>query len=170
MEFTPAPYSPPPSPTADDIQNFEPDPPGLPLPSPGPPEDIPEQPHTPLQPLDRAETPPNPPPTQNCARRIAYDRRLPPAIDIDELSRVTVIPKLRHNMEYVSLLRNASLEDPIAKMTPAQLNRLRNPPPCLGLLRMDGSWIGWRVRHTPNGGVSISTQISIGRARKKRSY
>lgn len=128
MEFTPAPYSPPPSPTADDIQNFEPDPPGLPLPSPGPPEDIPEQPHTPLQPLDRAETPPNPPPTQNCARRIAYDRRLPPAIDIDELSRVTVIPKLRHNMEYVSLLRNASLEDPIAKMTPAQLNRLRNPP------------------------------------------
>ena len=39
-----------------------------------------------------------------------------------------VLPKIRGPLEFVNHVRNASLEDPIAKATPAILERLWNPP------------------------------------------
>lgn len=62
------------------------------------------------------------------ARRIAYNRRRPPNVDLEELSRVTVLPKLQQTMAFITAIRNASFEDPMAKMMNAMLTRLRNPP------------------------------------------
>ncbi|KAG2337362.1 hypothetical protein BDR05DRAFT_895382 [Suillus weaverae] len=41
---------------------------------------------------------------------------------------MAVLPKMKETMEYILALRNASLEDPIAKLDDAALERLRNPP------------------------------------------
>lgn len=75
------------------------------------------------------ERSPSPPAGANepHARRIAYNRRRPPNVDLEELSRVTVLPKLQQTMAFIIAIRNASFEDPMAKMTNAMLTRLRNP-------------------------------------------
>ncbi|KAG2348889.1 hypothetical protein BDR05DRAFT_973113 [Suillus weaverae] len=41
---------------------------------------------------------------------------------------MAVLPKMKETMEYILALRNASLEDPIAKLDDTALERLRNPP------------------------------------------
>ncbi|KAF8444064.1 hypothetical protein L210DRAFT_3338469, partial [Boletus edulis BED1] len=64
----------------------------------------------------------------NRARQIPHERRRPPIVDLDALSQDTVIARLRHTMEFVNVLRNASLDDPIAKMSGPMLARIRDPP------------------------------------------
>jgi hypothetical protein len=49
-------------------------------------------------------------------------------IDLEELAQIAVLPKIKENMEYILLLKNASPQDPIAKMSDDALARLRNPP------------------------------------------
>ena len=72
------------------------------------------------------ERSPSPPAGANepHARCIAYNRRRPPNVDLEELSRVTVLPKLQQTMAFIIAIRNASFEDPMAKMTNAMLTRL----------------------------------------------
>jgi hypothetical protein len=38
------------------------------------------------------------------------------------------LPKLREMMDYLFLIKNASFDDPIAKMMQETLRRIRNPP------------------------------------------
>ena len=77
---------------------------------------------------ERPPGPQNPPPPQERPHRIVYNRRRPPLVDLDELSQVVVLPKLRHSVQFIEILKNASLDDLFAKMTSAMLERLRNPP------------------------------------------
>ncbi|KIJ57914.1 hypothetical protein HYDPIDRAFT_184253 [Hydnomerulius pinastri MD-312] len=69
----------------------------------------------------------NRPPAQNDAP-IVYDRRRPPPFDLHELSQMIVLPKLQEAMDFVWVVRNATLDDPIAKLSADALQRLRNPP------------------------------------------
>lgn len=62
------------------------------------------------------------------AWNILYDRRQPPVIDLEVLSHLVSLPKLRKTLEFINHLRNASFEDPIAKIMPTMLERLWNPP------------------------------------------
>ena len=72
------------------------------------------------------ECSPSPPAGANepHARRIAYNQRCPPDVDLEELSQVTMLPKLQQTMAFIIAIRNASFEDPMAKMTNAMLTRL----------------------------------------------
>ncbi|KAF8121389.1 hypothetical protein EV363DRAFT_1101070, partial [Boletus edulis] len=71
---------------------------------------------------------PNVPVVVRQPRRIVYNRRRPPELDLEQLLATTTLPKLQETMEYILLIKNASLDDPIAKMTPETLMRIRNPP------------------------------------------
>ena len=49
-------------------------------------------------------------------------------VNIDELSGITTLPKLQQAMAFITTVRNASFQDPIAKTTDTMLTRLRDPP------------------------------------------
>lgn len=112
-------------------------------------------------PVDERDDPADPPgqlaqdpvqqPAQNAPAqpRIDYNRRLPPVINLDNLSQVTSLPKLQQALKFISVVRDATFEDPIAKMTDTMLNRLRNPPQAP--IQIDNSG----VRH------SISTYLAL---------
>jgi len=51
-----------------------------------------------------------------------------PNIDVEALSQMAVLPKIKETMDYILALQNASLEDPIAKLDDTALERLCNPP------------------------------------------
>ncbi|KIK93745.1 hypothetical protein PAXRUDRAFT_12456 [Paxillus rubicundulus Ve08.2h10] len=59
---------------------------------------------------------------------ITYDRRRPPPLDLQALSDLIILPKLREAMDFVWVVRNATLDDPIAKLSADTLQQLRNPP------------------------------------------
>ncbi|KAG1832623.1 hypothetical protein DFJ58DRAFT_736281 [Suillus subalutaceus] len=52
----------------------------------------------------------------------------PPGIDIDELEQLSRLPKFHQAFSFIQALRAASLDDPVAKLTPEALEKLRNPP------------------------------------------
>ncbi|KAG2755623.1 hypothetical protein P692DRAFT_201860280 [Suillus brevipes Sb2] len=52
----------------------------------------------------------------------------PPDLDIDELEGLAQLPKQREALAFIQALRAASLDDPVAKLTPEALEKLRNPP------------------------------------------
>ena len=112
-------------------------------------ENHPEPPNDRLPSPDRALPAVYPQRRHGEARNIIYDRRQPPVIDLEALSHLAVLPKLRETLEFVNHVRNASLEDPIAKFTPAMLERLRNPPEAPIQLNDPG------IRH------SISTYLAL---------
>jgi hypothetical protein len=60
--------------------------------------------------------------------QFVLQRQPRPNIDVEALAQMAVLPKMKEMMEYILALRNASLEDPIAKLDDAALERLRNPP------------------------------------------
>ncbi|KAJ8580047.1 hypothetical protein M405DRAFT_855068 [Rhizopogon salebrosus TDB-379] len=55
-------------------------------------------------------------------------RRQRPQFDVEALARSAVLPMITETMEFVLALKQASLEDPCAKMSDDALERLRNPP------------------------------------------
>ncbi|KAG1859452.1 hypothetical protein C8R48DRAFT_673988 [Suillus tomentosus] len=87
---------------------------GLPVPlnePPIPPNEPPIPPNKPPIPPNKPPVPPNKPP-------------IPP----NALAGIAKLPKIKETMEYILALKNASLEDPIAKLGDDALERLRNPP------------------------------------------
>ncbi|KAG2057109.1 hypothetical protein BDR06DRAFT_218672 [Suillus hirtellus] len=49
-------------------------------------------------------------------------------IDVEALTQMTVLPKMKETVGHILTLKNASLEDPIVKSDNAALERLCNPP------------------------------------------
>ena len=78
--------------------------------------------------LDDQEAAPGPPPVREGLPRIEYNRRLPPPINLVELSRITVLLKLQQHLAFITIVQDASLLDPIAKMTKMMLTHLQSPP------------------------------------------
>ena len=70
--------------------------------------------------------PPPPPPPENC--RITYQRCTRPQINIQHLHECDAIPKLKETVAFVFALSTATLADPVAKLSPQALERLRDPP------------------------------------------
>ncbi|KAG1726307.1 hypothetical protein EDB19DRAFT_2028426 [Suillus lakei] len=115
---TPDPPSPrtpnPPSPRT-------PDPPPPRTPDPPPPRTPdPPPPRTPDPPPPRTPDPPSP-------RTPDPPRPLHHVFNVDQLERAAVLPKHTDAIAFVKLLREASLDDPVAKLDDAALTRLRNP-------------------------------------------
>ncbi|KIK25335.1 hypothetical protein PISMIDRAFT_9691 [Pisolithus microcarpus 441] len=80
-------------------------------------------------PPDMPDAPPTPPDrTHQTPLNISYQRRARPHINIQDLSQRIVLPKLQETMCFVMALASTSLEDPVAKLSPLALERLRNPP------------------------------------------
>ena len=52
----------------------------------------------------------------------------PPQINIQHLRKYVVIPKLKETIEFVFALSTATLEDPVAKLSPQALEHLQDPP------------------------------------------
>jgi len=52
----------------------------------------------------------------------------PPQINIQHLREYVVIPKLKETIEFVFALSTATLEDPVAKLSPQALEHLQDPP------------------------------------------
>ncbi|KAI6007028.1 hypothetical protein EDD15DRAFT_2394684 [Pisolithus albus] len=114
----PPPPSPSQSPPQDETDACSPP---LPLPAlHSPPRDETET-CSPLPPPSRLEQAPP-------AMSIMYQRRVRPQINIQDLSRHVVLPKLQETMVFVSALSSATLEDAVTKLSPPALERLRNPP------------------------------------------
>ena len=76
--------------------------------------------------MDNRSPTPQPHPDANNRGRphVEYDRRLPPPIDLDQLSRNTALVGLRDTPDFITIVRNASLEDPIARSTEVTLAQL----------------------------------------------
>lgn len=106
-------------------------------------------------PPEQLERPSSPQGEQNHHWHIVYNRWRPLHIDIDELTHAAVLPKLVQNMQFVSLLKNASLGDPIAQMLSAMLTRIRNLSE--GLIELDNPG----VQH------SIQTYLALEHASQK---
>ena len=70
--------------------------------------------------------PPPPPPPEN--RRITYQQRTRPQINIQHLHECDAIPKLKETVAFVFALSTATLADPVAKLSLQALERLRDPP------------------------------------------
>lgn len=51
-----------------------------------------------------------------------------PNIDVEVLAQMAILSKIKETINYILALRNVSLEDPIAKLDDATLERLCNPP------------------------------------------
>lgn len=86
---------------------------------------------SPVPPPRHEDREPTPDPEQDHHHprpHIDYDRRLPPLIQLDRLSETAVLPSFKETLAFISIIRNASLEDPIARYTDAMLARIRNPP------------------------------------------
>ncbi|KIK81204.1 hypothetical protein PAXRUDRAFT_156654 [Paxillus rubicundulus Ve08.2h10] len=142
-----------PSPPPQDPPGGSPPPPPPPSPPPLSPPHSPHHPPSPppenpsphrSHPLpDRQLSPPpnpNPPPNPPQIRQhILYNQRQPPPFDLEALVQAMVLPKLRKIMDYVLLVKNAALEDPIAQMDDDMLGRIWNPPQ--GPLQIDSPGI-----------------------------
>ncbi|KAG2082732.1 uncharacterized protein F5147DRAFT_748992 [Suillus discolor] len=59
---------------------------------------------------------------------INFEHRRKPNVDVEHLAQSAVFPKIKDAMEFILLLKNASLDDPISKLLDDALDRLRNPP------------------------------------------
>ncbi|KAG2076100.1 hypothetical protein BDR04DRAFT_1133197 [Suillus decipiens] len=59
---------------------------------------------------------------------IKFECRQPLNINIEALAQLAVLLKIQETFEFILALKNASLEDPVAKMNDEALERLRNPP------------------------------------------
>jgi hypothetical protein len=59
---------------------------------------------------------------------IKFKHRQPLNINIEALAQLAVLPKIQETFEFILALKNASLEDPVAKMNDEVLERLWNPP------------------------------------------
>jgi hypothetical protein len=120
----PAPPNEPPIP-----DDYPPLPPNDPAPPNEPP--IPNN-YPPLPPDDPAQPPvPDDDPPEGDGHQPQYQFILPrrprPNIDVEALVEIAVLPKIKDAMEYILALKNATLEDPIAKLNDEALDRLRNP-------------------------------------------
>jgi hypothetical protein len=80
---------------------------------------------------------------------IIFERRTRPDIDLDTLAQSAILPKIQEAMSFVLGLKNASLDDPVAKMSDEALDRLRNPPQTPLRIESPG------IRH------SISTYLAL---------
>ncbi|KAG2745631.1 hypothetical protein P692DRAFT_20741214 [Suillus brevipes Sb2] len=73
--------------------------------------------------------PPNPPnPPNEPQYQYVLQRQPQPNIDVDAMAELAKLPKIKETMEYILALKNATLEDPMAKLGDDALERLRNPP------------------------------------------
>ncbi|KAJ8579853.1 hypothetical protein M405DRAFT_718263, partial [Rhizopogon salebrosus TDB-379] len=70
-------------------------------------------------------------------------------IDLDTLAQSAILPKIQEAMSFVLGLKNASVDDPVAKMSDEALDRLRNPPQTPLRIESPG------IRH------SISTYLAL---------
>ncbi|KAJ8589580.1 hypothetical protein M405DRAFT_899515, partial [Rhizopogon salebrosus TDB-379] len=70
-------------------------------------------------------------------------------INIEALAQMAVLPKIQETMEFILALKNATLEDPVARMSDEALERLRNPPQVTLEINNPG------IRH------SISTYLAL---------
>ncbi|KIO09934.1 hypothetical protein M404DRAFT_930908, partial [Pisolithus tinctorius Marx 270] len=59
---------------------------------------------------------------------ILYERRPRPTIDLSELQEKAVLRVLKDTLHFITALSQATLEDPIVKLSTESLIRLRNPP------------------------------------------
>ncbi|KAF8439495.1 hypothetical protein L210DRAFT_868671, partial [Boletus edulis BED1] len=82
---------------------------------------------------------PNVPVVVQQPRSIVYNCRCPPELDLEQLLATSTLPKLQETMEYILLIKNASLDDLIAKMTPETLMRIWNPPQRLIVIESAGA-------------------------------
>ena len=57
-----------------------------------------------------------------------YQRRTRPQINIQHLRECVIIPKLKETLDFVFALSTATLADPVTKLSPQALERLRDPP------------------------------------------
>ena len=57
-----------------------------------------------------------------------YQQRTHPQINIQHLHECVIIPKLKETLDFVFALSTATLADPVAKLSPQALERLRDPP------------------------------------------
>ncbi|KAI6095854.1 WD40-repeat-containing domain protein [Pisolithus sp. B1] len=87
----------------------------------------PSSPHC-SSPPDRPDVPPPPDRTHETLLDIPYQWRARPQINIQDLSQHIILPKLQETMSFILALASATLEDPVAKLSPSALDRLRNPP------------------------------------------
>ncbi|KAG1866996.1 hypothetical protein C8R48DRAFT_599867, partial [Suillus tomentosus] len=79
-------------------------------------------------PLPPDHDPPLPPDHEPPPIELILARRPRPNIDVDNLAQRAVLQKMKDSMEFVLALKNASLDDPLAKLSDDALDRLRNPP------------------------------------------
>ncbi|KIK23570.1 hypothetical protein PISMIDRAFT_10878 [Pisolithus microcarpus 441] len=104
-----------------------------PLPSDNPDARLPSLPPNRMDQAPRGESdaclPPPPPDRMDRAPpKIMYQCRVRPHINIQDLSRRIVLPKLQETMSFILALASATLDDPVTKLSPLALDRLRNPP------------------------------------------
>ncbi|KAG1823586.1 uncharacterized protein BJ212DRAFT_1476454 [Suillus subaureus] len=121
------------------------EPPVPPNEPPIPPNEPPVPPNEPPVPLNKPPIPPNEPPTplneppippnipaEVNGHQLQYQFILQchprPNIDMEALAGIAKLPKIKETMEYILALKNASLEDLIAKLGDDALERLCNPP------------------------------------------
>ncbi|KIK79378.1 hypothetical protein PAXRUDRAFT_161431 [Paxillus rubicundulus Ve08.2h10] len=99
-------------------------PPRLPMPPPSPPQLPVPPPSPPQQPIP----PPSPPRLPGANINIIYECRPCLDIDLDELERSATFRPMSDTLSFIWALRNASITDPVAKLSDEGLNRLHNPP------------------------------------------
>ncbi|KAF8834753.1 hypothetical protein BDN67DRAFT_1016184 [Paxillus ammoniavirescens] len=59
---------------------------------------------------------------------VGFKRRKPLELDIDELFDSAILPHIQQELEFVMMIRDASLDNPINKISAEGVQRLRNPP------------------------------------------
>ncbi|KAG0701436.1 hypothetical protein DFH29DRAFT_990075 [Suillus ampliporus] len=59
---------------------------------------------------------------------IDMHHRQPPNINIEALAEIAILPKIKDTFTFILALKNASSEDPVARMNDEALERLWNPP------------------------------------------
>ncbi|EIW73862.1 hypothetical protein CONPUDRAFT_53544 [Coniophora puteana RWD-64-598 SS2] len=59
---------------------------------------------------------------------VLQEARVYPQVDVDELIRLARNQKSKNALGFIKRIANASLDDPVSKLTPETIERLRNPP------------------------------------------
>ncbi|KAI6143430.1 hypothetical protein BKA82DRAFT_4360024 [Pisolithus tinctorius] len=59
---------------------------------------------------------------------VRHEQRTRPIIDLEALMESAILSPMRQSMEFILALKNASLDDNVAKLSTDALERLQNPP------------------------------------------
>jgi len=70
---------------------------------------------------------------------IEYQRRQRPIVDIAALAAAAVLPSMCHTMDFIVALKNASLNDPVARLGTDALQQLWNPPHAIDPIENPGT-------------------------------